>query len=364
MLSFRQKTKLSMPRDANRLKSIVVTFGPSVSELPWWWDEIQADRGLCPLSYKRLSFRNKRSKQLTTIEIFIFTIKMLPVFLDLRKKYDYMYTFECDLTTFALSFWQTLLFSRRPKHVVVQFIMREKTDNLGSRLKYIFMKWIFSSVHMATCSARAEAEYYRVAFNWPAEKTAFVPFHTSNRFIKHATIQDEGFIVSAGRIFRDYQTLVAAVQQSDYKTVIIAEKNTVHTGNNHNNIQVLENIPLSEYDKLMSNSRIVVVSLEDRKISAGQTVLLDAMALGKAVIATRTAATVDYIRDGENGLLVEPYNPQALREAIDLLMRDQALRQRLGAAARRDVIDRYLPHHYTLQTRLAVTFQNSPEIPV
>lgn len=337
------------------MRSIVVTFGLPTKELPWWWDEIRVDRGLCELSYERVVFRNKRSKQITTLELPFVLIKMLFVLVRLRRQYDFIYTFECDLTTFALSFWQSVFFMRRPKHVVLQFIMREKTGSLGSRLKYAFMKLVFSSVYKAICSASPEASYYQKAFNWPEEKLGFVPYHTSNHFLEFVTGNDEEYVVSAGRIFRDFETLIEAMRQAPYKTVIIAPKGYVKQRPDQSNIDVLEDIPSSEYEERMRSSRVVVVALEDRNISAGQTVLLDAMALGKAIVATRTAATVDYIRHGENGLLVDPYNPGALREAIDRLMFDPMLRRRLGAAARQDVVARYLPHHYTEQIRLAVS---------
>lgn len=333
------------------MRSVVVTFGPEARGLPWWWEEIQADTGLCPLSHIRATFRNKRSKEISTLELPFVFAKVLFLYLRLRNKYDYIYTFECDLTSFALSFWQTLLRSRKPRHVIIQFIMREKTPGLWSRIKYQLMKWCFSSVYKAICSATVEAEYYKDAFNWPTSKFVFSPFHSSSRFLQEGLVHDDEYLISAGRIFRDFGTLVSAVQQSDYKTVIIAPRDTVRVGDGHDHIKVLEDIPLTEYDSLMARARIVVLSLKDRKISAGQTVLLDAMALGKAIIATRTAATIDYIRDDENGLFVEPGNPLALRKAIDLLMADSDLRKRLGRTARQDVIEHYLPHHYTRRIR-------------
>ena len=64
--------------------------------------------------------------------------------------------------------------------------------------------------------------------------------------------------------------------------------------------------------------------------------LLDAMARGKAVVATRVGGIADVLRDGENGLLVEPENPAAVAEACARLLREPALRARLGEQARWD----------------------------
>jgi phosphatidylinositol alpha-1,6-mannosyltransferase len=61
--------------------------------------------------------------------------------------------------------------------------------------------------------------------------------------------------------------------------------------------------------------------------------VMEAMALGKAVIATRTGGIPDAIDDGENGLLVEQNDPAALAAAIVRLAGNQELTARLGAAA-------------------------------
>jgi glycogen synthase len=72
-------------------------------------------------------------------------------------------------------------------------------------------------------------------------------------------------------------------------------------------------------------------------------VLFEAMALGKPVVATRAAGTVDYIRDGENGLLVEPGDAPAMANAIQRLLDDPALADRLTAAALRDCLEKWAP---------------------
>jgi phosphatidylinositol alpha-1,6-mannosyltransferase len=61
--------------------------------------------------------------------------------------------------------------------------------------------------------------------------------------------------------------------------------------------------------------------------------VVEAMALGKAVLATRTGGIPDAISDGENGLLVEQNDPAALAAGIVRLAGDQELTARLGAAA-------------------------------
>lgn len=60
------------------------------------------------------------------------------------------------------------------------------------------------------------------------------------------------------------------------------------------------------------------------------TSLLDAMAVGLPVIGTRAGGIPEAIKNGKNGLLVQPQNPTALAEKIIELSKDKNLRQRLG----------------------------------
>jgi glycosyltransferase involved in cell wall biosynthesis len=61
--------------------------------------------------------------------------------------------------------------------------------------------------------------------------------------------------------------------------------------------------------------------------------LLEALAAGTPVIATAVGGIPEVVRDGENGLLVPPGDVGALAAAIDRVVRDDALRASLAAAA-------------------------------
>jgi glycosyltransferase involved in cell wall biosynthesis len=64
-------------------------------------------------------------------------------------------------------------------------------------------------------------------------------------------------------------------------------------------------------------------------------VLLEAMAAGKAVVATRAGGPLEIVVDGETGLLVAPGDGGAMGEAITALLADDARRARMGLAGRR-----------------------------
>ena len=63
--------------------------------------------------------------------------------------------------------------------------------------------------------------------------------------------------------------------------------------------------------------------------------VLEAMAAGLPVVATRVGGIPDVIVDGCEGILVEPRDPAALARAIEGLLSDPARRAAMGAAARR-----------------------------
>jgi len=75
------------------------------------------------------------------------------------------------------------------------------------------------------------------------------------------------------------------------------------------------------------------------------TKLFEYLAMARAVVASRLGQIADVIGDGENGLLVEPNDAGALAQAIERLTGDDALRRRLGAAARQTVIAQYTWQH-------------------
>jgi glycosyltransferase involved in cell wall biosynthesis len=62
--------------------------------------------------------------------------------------------------------------------------------------------------------------------------------------------------------------------------------------------------------------------------------ILEAMAAGRPVVATRVGAVADAVLDGETGVLVPPGDERALADALRRLVKDPALRERMGAAAR------------------------------
>ena len=69
--------------------------------------------------------------------------------------------------------------------------------------------------------------------------------------------------------------------------------------------------------------------------------LLDAMAAGRAIVATRVGGVPEMIEHGVSGLLVPARDPEALANGIISLLEDTEMRKRLGGAAREAACGRY-----------------------
>jgi glycosyltransferase involved in cell wall biosynthesis len=63
-------------------------------------------------------------------------------------------------------------------------------------------------------------------------------------------------------------------------------------------------------------------------------VVVEAMASGKPVVASDVGGIPDMVRDGDNGFLVDPRDPDAMRAAIERLIDDPAMRAAMGEKGR------------------------------
>jgi len=87
---------------------------------------------------------------------------------------------------------------------------------------------------------------------------------------------------------------------------------------------------------------------------AGVTAILEAMAMAKAVICSRTPGQTDVIAENQTGLYVEPGEPQALRAQIECLLQQPTLATQMGQAGRARVEAEMELSHYALQLQRTV----------
>ena len=93
---------------------------------------------------------------------------------------------------------------------------------------------------------------------------------------------------------------------------------------------------------LAAADAVVVPSIQDDagNVDGLPNVLLESLAAGRVVIATRVAGIPEVIRNGENGILVSQRDTRALADAICTVLNDDVLRNRLGMEARNTAVQK------------------------
>jgi glycosyltransferase involved in cell wall biosynthesis len=90
-------------------------------------------------------------------------------------------------------------------------------------------------------------------------------------------------------------------------------------------------VPHAEVERLLERSSVVVAPSEREGFGLAAA---EAMAFGRPVVAAAGGALLELVADGETGLLVPPRDAAALRTAVERLLADPELCERLGRAAR------------------------------
>jgi glycosyltransferase involved in cell wall biosynthesis len=89
-------------------------------------------------------------------------------------------------------------------------------------------------------------------------------------------------------------------------------------------------VPHAEVERLLERASVFVAPCEREGFGLAAA---EAMAFGRPVVAAAGGALLELVVDGETGFLVPPRDAPALRAAVELLLADPELRERLGGAA-------------------------------
>ena len=215
------------------------------------------------------------------------------------------------------------------------FLDEARPSALGWRIKTALFRWIARRSLGILTNSSAEVGFIARRFGIPESKLRFVPMYTTFDRPERAP-RDEGYVFAIGRSGRDWDTLLRAAPQFAAPLRLVAGSDDRLPAPIPPGVQVFRDLSLEEGRDLMRRAAVVVIPLVPAERSTGQVVLFEAMAMGKPVVATRATGTADYVRDGENGLRVEPGDASALADAVNRLLRDPALAQRLAEAALAD----------------------------
>jgi glycosyltransferase involved in cell wall biosynthesis len=153
-------------------------------------------------------------------------------------------------------------------------------------------------------------------------------------------------ICSAGVTCRDYATFVAATEGLDVDVKIDAnslwhdDPLNISPDNLPPRVEVLLGRTTAQLRELYAESKVVVVPIRDIDHAVGYTVIAEAMAMGKPVIATKIKQYFDLLEDGHNGFFVQPGDVAGLREKLSYLLAHPEEAQRMGDNGRRLIEER------------------------
>ena len=125
-----------------------------------------------------------------------------------------------------------------------------------------------------------------------------------------ATDHGEQYILSVGAEMRDYALLFDATKQLDVAVVVKASSSWMKGARDQvsdvsSNVQLIEKrLTYRELRDLYAGASLVAVPLKDTLQAAGITTILEAMAMGKCVIATRSTGLPDILTDKSTGFIV------------------------------------------------------------
>ncbi|WFS25211.1 glycosyltransferase [Rhizobium rhododendri] len=251
---------------------------------------------------------------------FITSFPQLPVFLGLFKR---------------------LSFSRRP---IIAW-----TFNLGHTyggFKGFFARFALRGIDLFIVHSSAEITSYSRWLKLPPDRFLFVPLAITPVENIEISESNDPFVLAMGTANRDYFSLVQAVEELGYRTIIVSGSHAVAGLNIPFNVEVLSGISLAECHRLAAQATVNVVPIKDEHAASGQVTFLETMMLGKAIILTSCAGTRDYVESGINGILVAPNDIDALKREIAKLWLDPQLRTIIGTEARAMVLSsNTIPSH-------------------
>jgi glycosyltransferase involved in cell wall biosynthesis len=216
--------------------------------------------------------------------------------------------------------------------------------NLGSLprgWKGLLARRVFQRVDRFVVHARGEIGNYARWLGVDEEKFRFVPLQRGKIANLKPSPLPAPYIVSMGSANRDYSTLIDAVLGTGIKTVIISKKSEIDCLPEHPDLVKLTDLTWEECDSILSGAKLNVVPIANNQTASGQVSFTTSLRMGVPTIVTNSISTIDYIRDGETGLLVPPGDAAALRQAIESIWRNEALGSRIGLAGR-NYADEYL----------------------
>jgi glycosyltransferase involved in cell wall biosynthesis len=201
-----------------------------------------------------------------------------------------------------------------------------------------------SHVHFH-CLSQSLQERTQAVLGIPAERCHATGYGVDTSYFAGGPMGHDAMIASAGAANRDYATLAAAVCDLPVVVCIAADSTWVsptteaETSGWPINVEARSYGTYGRLRNLYGRARFVVVPLHPAKHACGYAVIAEAMAMGRAVIATRTASPPDFLVPGTTGLFNEAYDIDGLRTHIRRLLENPDEATEIGRRARALIVE-------------------------
>ena len=232
----------------------------------------------------------------------------------------------------------------RPPLVYIAIGLPERLARLRSeRMRRRYARALGGTAAIAVYSEH-EADELRAFITSYGESTRieFVPFGVDEHAFAPIVAQTAADVVMAGADpHRDvdlFVGLAAEMATRSFRLVTTADR-ARGLPSPPANLEIEVDIPFDAMKRRLEEARVVALPVLDNSYSGATTVLLQAMALGKPIVVTRTRAiaTGYGLVEGENCRLVEPGDTEGFGRALASALRDEWHSRSLGARARKTV---------------------------
>jgi glycosyltransferase involved in cell wall biosynthesis len=237
---------------------------------------------------------------------------------------------------FPYALIRRLFHQQYPPFVILSFSIR----GILTQFKRL-QKFGINSVDCVIVPTDYERQFYKNSLKLPLNRIYHCPHGVYDPLIDNNVRTFGGYIFSGGRSGRDYGTLVNAVNGLDIPLIINARSFNLGGITLPPNVKCNPILPVDQYRDLNLGARFVVVPLQALSEAVGITAALDAMAAGKAVIASRVSGIDEYVIDGETGVIVSPGDSLQMRVAIEHMWDNPDGAQAMGDNARKLYEEKY-----------------------
>lgn len=208
-----------------------------------------------------------------------------------------------------------------------------------------------SHVHFH-CLSQSLRDRTKKVLGIPDERCHATGYGVDTDYFVGGTVGDAAMIASAGAANRDYVTLAAAVRDLPVTVCIAAyskwmpSSSSLGTSGWPPNVEARSYGTYARLRDLYGQARFVVVPMHPATHACGYAVIAEAMATGRAVIASRTACPPDFLIPGVTGLFTEPGDIGGLRKHILHLLENPEEAAEIGRRARASMVEAHSLKRY------------------